>query len=132
MSDITDKLNTLVRLHLAPSKIHGVGVFALQDIPKDTKLYATMFPQGFTVESSDLGTLKPEVRECIIAHWPRTVDGEAFAYPDTFFQGYMNHSDTPNYDALTDISLRDIKAGEEITEDYRLVPNYQKAYPWLL
>ncbi len=31
----------------------------------------------------------------------------------------MNHSDDPNYDDVKDIAIKDIQAGEEITEDYK-------------
>jgi len=44
---------------------------------------------------------------------------------------YLNHSDDPNYDAKNNVCLRDIKKGEEITENYRLIPSYTQVFPWL-
>ena len=30
------------------------------------------------------------------------------------------------------VEARDISSGEELTEDYRKIDNYQKIYPWLV
>ena len=45
----------------------------------------------------------------------------------------MNHADLPNdnYDVDTDTAKRDIKAGEELFENYKNMRNYDKVYPWL-
>lgn len=123
-------LNSVIRFKLAPSK-HGVGVFAIRDIPKGDKLYADTFPQLYTLTYASFNKLFPEIREMLLGRWPNVVNGSGFAWPDTMFQGYMNHSDDPNYDAKEDIALKDIKAGEEIVEDYRKITGWEKAYPWL-
>lgn len=125
-------LNSVVKLRLAPSPIHGVGIFAMRDIQKDTKLYADAFPQLYNLPYSSFNKLFPEVRDLILERWPRVIEGSGFAYPETFLQAYMNHSDDPNYDGQKDITLKDIKAGEEITENYRIGTNWPKAYPWLV
>lgn len=125
-------LNTIVRLKLKPSPIDGIGVFAIQDIPKDTKLYANIFPQAYRIPYKDFKRIKPKIADLIIERWPQVVNSGAFMYPDTFLQGYMNHSETPNYDAINDITLKEIYVGEEILEDYRKIPNYEKVYPWLI
>ena len=124
-------LNTIVKLKLAPSPIHGIGVFATADIGKGDKVFADVFPQLYSITFSSFGKLFPQVRDQLLERWPTVTKGSAFWYPDTFLQGYMNHSDDPNYDAVTDTALRDIKAGEEVTEDYRKIPGYQQVYPWL-
>lgn len=124
-------LNSLIKIRLSPSSIHGIGVFAMRDIPKGTKLYATMFPQGYKIPYSSLKKLFPEVRSLLLDRWPLLTQSSPFMWPDTLLQGYMNHSDTSNYDLETDLSSRDIKKDEEITEDYRKIPGHEKAYPWL-
>ena len=43
----------------------------------------------------------------------------------------MNHSDTPNYDCMKDIALKNIKKGEEITENYREIADSEKIFPFL-
>ena len=44
---------------------------------------------------------------------------------------YMNHSSDANYDAVEDRTLRDIKEGEEITEDYRKIKGCEIVHPWI-
>ena len=124
-------INTIIRVKVAPSKIHGVGVFAMRNIPKGTRLYMTMFPQGYKVPYGSFKKISPDIREHIMERWPRVVNNEPFMWPDTLLQSYCNHSDTPNYDCLTDITLEDIKKGEEILEDYRTIPGHEKAFPFL-
>lgn len=135
MSSQQDKqinfLNEAVRVKIGPSKVSGVGIFAMRDIPKGSKLYGDMFPTPFEVPFNSFKKLLPEVREYIVSRWPRVVQDGGFMWPDVLWQAYMNHSDDPNYDCVKDITIYDIKAGEEIFEDYRRIENWEKAYPWL-
>lgn len=124
-------LNSIVNVRLAPSDVHGIGVFAIRDIAKGEKLNANLFPQLFTLPYAMFEQLKPQVRQILLERWPNIINGSAFAYPDTMLQGYMNHSDDPNYHAKDDLALRDIKAGDEITEDYRAIPNCDQVFPFL-
>lgn len=124
-------LNSIVRLRLEPSPIHGVGVFAIYDIPKGSKLYATMFPQAFWIPFKDFDKIKPKIRQLILERWPKVVTEGRFMYPDTLLQGYMNHSDDPNYNNLDDTAIRDIYAGEEVLADYRNIPTWRTVFPWL-
>lgn len=126
------ELNTYVKVKLAPSDIHGVGVFALRDIPKGQKLYADMMTKIYTLPHKQFRNLFPEVRQYLLERWPQVVNGSRFAYPDTRVVAFMNHSDTPNYDAKNDIVLEDIKEGEEITEDYRQIEGWEKVFTWLV
>ena len=124
-------INTLVRTRIAPSGIHGVGVFALNDIAKGTKLYADMFPQAYKIPFRDFDLLKPEIRDLIMERWPQVVNGSAFMYPDSRIQTFMNHSEDPNYNAFDDVMLKDVKQGEEITENYKDIPNWELVFTWL-
>lgn len=127
-----DALNSRVKVRIAPSPIHGIGLFAIRDIGKEQKLWAGIMPQLYTLTYSHFSKLFPEVRELLLERWPNIPNGSRFFYPDTFLQSYCNHSDDPNYDAEKDITLKDIQAGEEITEDYRKVFGYEQIYTWLL
>lgn len=127
-----DFLNSAVKIKVAPSKIHGVGLFATRDIPKGAKLFADMFPKGFQIPKGSLGKLFPEVREYLEGRWPRITLGEPFMWPDTLFQAYCNHDNDPNYDCLMDVTLKPIWGGEEITEDYRQIRGWEEAHKWLL
>lgn len=126
-----DELNMRVKVRLAPSKIHGVGVFAMRDLSKGEILYADHAPMVYTLTFADLKKLRPEIKDMLLEQWPQIYNGSRFAYPTTRIQAFMNHSEKPNYDAQNDRLLRDIKAGKEITENYRLIPNYQHVFPWL-
>lgn len=121
-----NELNEKVKLALAPSPIHGIGVFALRDIKEGERCYADDFPKLY--EDIDLNALRPEVRKAIVEHQPYALYSK-FAYPWIRYQAYMNHSDNPNFE--DDIALRDIKAGEELTENYRRFKGWQIAFPWL-
>jgi SET domain-containing protein len=125
------QLNTYVLTKLAPSLIDGVGVFALKDIKKGTKLYADMMPVLFNVPYKKFNRIDPNVCELLLQQFPQIVNNSSFAYPTVRIQAYMNHSNTPNYDAVNDVVLSDITAGDEITEDYRCIDGYKKVFPFL-
>jgi SET domain-containing protein len=117
------------RIGLAPSPVHGIGVFALVDIPAGTSdLFS---PAGETWPAVPLAEL-----EKLPAHARKLVDtyclqDETHAYlPPRGFKVidlviYLNHSDTPNLkqvnggDCFT--TLRDVAAGEELVVDYGLL-----------
>lgn len=126
-----DYLEKNVWCTIAPSPIHGVGVFAIRDIRKGTKLtdnnYSSapsFFPEKLmlTMSLPDFEKLDEGIRNIIL---DRTVFHEnyhkemlRFMSPNkhAVLQLFMNHSDTPNSDGV--YALSDIKKGEEITEDF--------------
>jgi len=126
-----------VKVRLAPSKVHGIGVHAIRDMDKGQRLWGNIYPQFFDLPYSQFSKLLPEVKELILERNPgiaskySQLGGGRFAYPDTLLQAYMNHSDNPNYDAVLDLTLKDIKKGEEILEDYRLIDGWKESYTWL-
>lgn len=128
-----DVLNDVVNTKLAPSNIHGVGVFALRDIKKGERMYQNTIPNTFDLPYSKFNKLKPYVKETILQFFPfKVIEKEStFWYPVNSMQAYMNHSNTPNYDAHEDIALNDIKAGDEVTEDYRKIDGWKKVYSWI-
>jgi SET domain-containing protein len=81
---------------IKPSKIHGLGLFAKKDIPKGVELGITHFEYK--------GTHDGLIR--------------------TPLGGFINHSYSPNTNILDDrkervlITIKDIKAGDEMTIDY--------------
>jgi len=124
-------LNEVVKIKLAPSEIHGVGVFALRDIKKGEKLYTDIIPHQFDLPYEMFKGLEPEIAQIILGHFPLITKGSHFMYPVTKMSAYLNHSDEPNYDSKDDKALRNIKKGEEITEDYRLIEGSNIVYPWI-
>lgn len=125
------ELNELVKVRLAPSKIHGVGVFALRNLKKGEKLYADIMPMGFLLRYTSFDKLRPEVRDILLEQFPNIVNGSHFGWPTTKIQAFMNFSFKPNYSPMTDKLLEDVPKDCEIFEDYRMILNYAKIYPWI-
>lgn len=124
MLNPVEYLNSTVLAKIAPSPIHGVGVFAIQDI-KEGQLICNQQFLWFTLSPSEFEQLVPEVQELILQ---RTLFKKSnpihFATPNQqqVMQAFMNHSSSANSDGK--IALRDIKKGEEITEDFtRIAPH---------
>lgn len=124
-------LNDTAKIKIAPSTIHGVGVFAMRDLKEGEVLYADAIPNALDIPYSEFKNIRKEVADIILGQYPQVINGSHFLYPSTRFLTYVNHSDNPNYDAKTDKTLRKIKAGEEITEDYRQIEGYEKVFAWL-
>lgn len=108
----------LVKTYLAKSQIHGLGVFAGKFIRKGTKIWR--FVDGFDrfYSPKQFARLPKPARDYIRQHGYR-VDGEILLTVD--HDHHMNHSDRPNtylHDGYT-IARRNIRKGEEITNDYR-------------
>lgn len=106
---------------LKPSD-HGVGVFTLHDIDKDTHL--RLFGDNETLSSLEKN--KEDVPKFFRAYCVSR--GEKLICPKDFGQmhigWYLNHSETPNAYHDEDYkwyAVRDIKAGEEITINYSLL-----------
>jgi SET domain-containing protein len=118
--------NTWVMIR--PSHIEGIGVFALQDIPKGCR---SMFSKA-NEEEQWIPIAKTEV-DNLPAHAKALIenyclyDEESYFVPDYGFKkmdlvNFLNHSDTPNVVSINDgeffEATRDIKQGEELLIDY--------------
>jgi len=119
-----------VYTRLAPSNIHGVGVFAIRDIPKDANIFSGDSSKMVWVDRSEIENSDVEIKKlyddfCIIK-------GNKYCCPDNFNNltvgWYLNEStDDPNVrcDEKFDFyALRDIKKGEELTVDYSTFSEY--------
>ncbi len=117
----------LVRVRVDRSAIHGLGVFALEFIAKDTPVWR--FTPGFDLDvDPELVHAQPEPLRERLLH---------YGYIDPRFARYilccddarfLNHSDAPNLRPDfsldrhgVDVAARDIRPGEELTVDYRFV-----------
>ena len=113
---------------IKPSPIEGIGVFALQDIPKGCR---SMFSKANEQEQW-IAITKTEV-ENLPAHAKALIenyclyDEENYFVPNYGFKkmdlvNFLNHSDTPNVISINDgeffEAIRDIKQGEELVIDY--------------
>ena len=118
--------NTWVMLR--PSPIEGIGVFALQDIPKGCRSMfskANEQEQWIPVARSEVEKLPPHAKALIETYC--LYDDENYFVPDYGFKkmdlvNFLNHSDKPNVISINDgeffEAIRNIKAGEELVIDY--------------
>jgi SET domain-containing protein len=118
--------NTYVMLQ--PSPIAGIGVFAIQDIPKgcrDMFSKPDVNDKWITVSKQEVDAL-PAHAQFIIGNYC-LYDDENYFIPDDGFKKidvslFLNHADTPNIISINDgdyfEAIRDIKAGEELLLDY--------------
>ena len=108
------------------SPIHGIGVFAIRDIPKGTQ---DIFSQGvgdwIEVSKEEVEALPKHSRDLVENHC--LFDEQNYFIPDYGFKLvdlviYLNHSDTPNVVSINDgerfEAIRDIAEGEELFVDY--------------
>jgi len=110
-----------VYTRLKPSPIHGVGVFAIRDIPKGTLLFESD-EEVVWIDEKQISHLPPNLRRvyddfCIIK------DGK-YGCPTNFngltMSWYLNDSSNPNVEVDSEYNMRarqDIAEGEELTID---------------
>ncbi len=114
----------LVRTRVAPSDIHGMGLFAVEFIPRGTPIWR--FEPGFDREFTpeQFSGLPSEAQAHL--RWFAYMDRESGAWVlSGDYACFMNHSLDPNTGApvgatppIVTVARRDIAAGEELTCDY--------------
>ncbi len=118
--------NTYCRLK--PSPLHGIGVFAVRDIPRGINpLMIIKEPLWTKFSFEDLKDIDREVLTMVSEYCTFEKDGTIFI-PDSVLNGmdisfYVNDSETPNLvtrdDGLTFTTKRKIKKGEELCVSYK-------------
>jgi hypothetical protein len=112
----------LVKTRIAPSAIHGTGLYADEFIPKGTIIWE--FTHGFDVyvSAEEIQTLPAAAQAAMLKYCHREVDNGLYVLcaDDARF---FNHADEPNTVDLPGpegptIAARDITIGEELTGDY--------------
>jgi len=106
----------IVSNYVKSSPIHGIGVFAGEDIPIGSLVweYVTGFDQEIGIDNL------PTVIQQYIKDYGNVVKPGSYLICGDNAR-FMNHSDSPNISGANDknYALRDIMKGEEITVDYR-------------
>ena len=128
--EILEKLkNTYCRLRA--SKIEGVGVFAIRDIPKGKNpFFGIKNCRWHKFETKELKKLDKEILKMIDDFFVIEKNNEVYI-PETVFNGmdlsfFVNNSKNPNIkivedgknEALNFKTIRPIKKGEELTVSY--------------
>lgn len=116
----------MVKTRIGPSDIAGIGLFADQDIPKGTETWRFMRNFDKLLTEREIDSLPEPARSNILDHtYLDAASGQFVLCADN--ARFMNHADDPNTAGVHeqgaiegyDIALRDIRAGEEMTCDYR-------------
>jgi len=110
-------------VRLKRSRIHGIGVFAIRDIPKRTYVFRGDNHEMVWVKASSTSRLAKAVK-MLYRDFCVSRNGR-YGCPKNFNMltpaWYLNHSKKPNMAADENYdfySLRRIKKGEELTVDY--------------
>ncbi len=120
----------LVKTKIGPSKIHRIGLFADQFIPKGTIIWK--FTPGFDLKLTEkqIKTFPNELQDYLnIYTWPSKELGKyCFASDNGKFFNHAKNPNTisPHYDdeeEIITLANRDILAGEEITGNYKEYDN---------
>jgi SET domain-containing protein len=116
----------LVKSRLAPSPIHGIGVFAGEPIRAGTEVwrFTPGFDQRFALET--FAAFPPSLQDFLAAYGWRSRKSGLLCYAADNAR-HFNHSDEPSCrseyrdgeDEVVTVALRDIGMGEELTDDYR-------------
>ncbi|MBS1754226.1 MAG: SET domain-containing protein [Ferruginibacter sp.] len=118
--------NTWVMIR--PSPIEGIGVFAIQDIPKGCRSMFTKpndEEKWINISKNEVAAL-PAHAKALIENYC-LYDERDYFVPDYGFKkmdlvNFLNHSDTPNIISINEgeffEAIRDIKKGEELLIDY--------------
>jgi hypothetical protein len=152
-SSLLSNLRDDTYCRLGVSKISGVGVLAIKNIPSDVEVFRfanSALSAGEAIEISEREALNlgqpmiSYINDMLV----KTEYG-SYHFPckginsiDVSF--YLNHSETPNVrlsnegndgDFLSFVAVKEIKKGEELTQDYNYLSNdkegLHKQFPFL-
>ena len=109
----------LIEHFVAPSSIHGLGVFSATFVPQGAKVWTFHPAIDRIIYVSDLAGLPGHVVQRIKTHSEYLREMEAFII-SADGDYYMNHCDNPNIENRDGekFAIRDIREGEELHFDY--------------
>ncbi|MBL8667602.1 MAG: SET domain-containing protein [Rhodospirillales bacterium] len=109
----------IVKNYVAPSDIHGVGVFAGEDIKQGTRIYEFIEAVDIVMTQEQAASYGAEfARFMRIFAYVEPSDRTMVISVDN--SRFMNHAEQPNtgWNERYGWATRDIRKGEEITCDY--------------
>lgn len=128
------KNETYVALKASP--IHGIGVFAIIDIPKGCRsIFSTGMGEWIKVPITEVEALPEHSRSLIETYC--LFDEENYFVPEYGFKMidpviYLNHSSSPNIISINDgeefEALVDIPAGQELLVNYGHLVDGMESY----
>lgn len=111
---------------IKPSGIHGIGVFAVRDIPAGCReMFSAAMGEWTTVTRKEVDELPVHAKDIVENYC--LYDDDNYFIPAQGFKAidlslFLNHSDTPNIISVNDgeyfETIREIKKGEELFVDY--------------
>ncbi len=125
-SNLLNKLKSKTNVFLKSSPVHGIGVFALQHIPKGSRsIFSKGIGEWIKVPIPEVEKLPQHSRSLIETYC--LFDEENYFVPEYGFNMidpviFLNHSSKPNIVSINDgeafEALNDIHAGEELLINY--------------
>lgn len=114
-----------VYVRLGCSGIHGVGVFAIKDIPENTEIFCGNTSKTVTVEQSVVEALDEPIKQLYADFC--ALEDDIYYCPDSFnnldVSYFLNESKEPNVttpDGHCFYTAQNIKKGQELTVDYSI------------
>lgn len=117
------------------SKLHGVGVIAIRDIPKGVNPFKNLSPlkdKIITLDDNDLKNLNKDVKKLVDDFFGHKYGYDVLYYGPNYINisYYLNHSNKPNLDMILDktnktdyfefITNKKIKKGDELLINYNM------------
>lgn len=128
---IIKDLENNIYCRIQPSPVHGVGVFAVKNIPKGTDPFVAYtnvdviaVPEKEIMENKKIPDTVKEMVKAFYVIQNGNIYCDARSFNEINIAYFLNHSDVPNLDAkeINDetkfVANRDISAGEELTANY--------------
>jgi SET domain-containing protein len=136
MNYLLKELNLETYAMIQPSGIHGIGVFAIRDIPKGCRnIFSKNIGEWVKIPITDVENMPEHSKNLIETYC--LFDKENYFVPDYGFKvmdlvNYLNHSSQPNIVSLNQgedfEALIDIQAGEELLINYYQIAEGVESY----
>ncbi len=112
----------VIKTYIAPSKIHGMGVFVTEPLKEGALLWIFDSIIDQEITKDELAALPEAVRDIALSRSFVSDDGKLILARDNGV--FLNHSDQPNMSGglKGSYAVRDIAKDEELTEDYHQLP----------